>query len=90
MTDVSAMHDALKVANLEYCAMSWNGFNVFTPDKRNLDEVMRMQNEAANADTFRDEIKKLRAEVAHWRAIAAALTTGQRNTPDTAGNKEGR
>ncbi len=52
--------DALLAANVPYSGMSWGGFNLFGDDK-SIKELRRLQHAAGTAETFREEVIRLRA-----------------------------
>lgn len=58
--DANEFYDALNKANLEYSALSWDGFNLFG-DKKSIEEAERLQYFAGLVPFLRLRIKDLEA-----------------------------
>jgi DNA-binding response OmpR family regulator len=54
------MYDALKAADVEYCALSTTGINVFAADRKSIDAVANALDRAAQWD-------KLCTDLRHWQ-----------------------
>ena len=66
MKDITfEIHDALKVANLEYAAYSCNGVNIFG-DRKSIDA-------AATAFHYAAQVDGLKTQIRHWREECGKL-----------------